>query len=78
MPATSGVNVGVATDYDGQHRPYGAGFDIGFDERPAEPTAVRVERFEGKSAREEAMQWAAALAVGAALLVGLELRRRAK
>ena len=59
----AGVNVGVFIDYDGEHRPYGAGFDIGYDERPADPTAVRVERFEGSSAQAQATHW---LAVGAA------------
>lgn len=28
----TGVNAGVATDFDGQPRPAGPGFDIGYDE----------------------------------------------
>jgi predicted outer membrane repeat protein len=31
-----GVDVGIATDFDGQPRPHGQGFDIGFDETPVQ------------------------------------------
>ncbi len=44
----SGTNVGVAVDFDGQPRPIGPGFDMGYDETTAvAPTAVAGGPYQG-------------------------------
>ncbi|MBP7602213.1 MAG: hypothetical protein KA750_12755, partial [Thermoflexales bacterium] len=35
----AGVDAGVYTDFEGQPRPQGGGFDIGYDESPFAPRA---------------------------------------
>ncbi|MEO6062535.1 MAG: hypothetical protein ABIQ99_11405 [Thermoflexales bacterium] len=38
----SGVNIGIGIDFDGDARPIGPGFDIGYDETPLRPAFIPV------------------------------------
>jgi hypothetical protein len=75
----SGTAIGAPTnDIDGDSRPLGAGYDMGFDERTTGPTAVRLASF-GSSSGSGA--WPAAsvvLAGGLTAFGGLALWRRRK